>query len=149
MAGTSLRRSSRKAGAVTDMNLIPLCALALVSAGAPAPGPASPAISLSQSPLVMRLSKDEFRIAFGIKAERCARSGCHGLIHYRVNWKADDGTTRSEVKQVSYAVAPRSGRSLTVDRQYFDTSEGEHTTEVTAVSVERISCIEGAPEHGL
>jgi hypothetical protein len=130
------------------MNVIPLYAVILLSGAAEAAAASAPAISLSQSPLVMRMSKDEFRIAFGINGERCSQSGCHGLIHYRVNWKAEDGTIRSEVKQVSYAIAPHSGRSLAVDRQYFDTSEGEHTTEVVAVSVDRITCLQGVPEHG-
>ena len=101
-------------------------------------------ISLSQSPLVMRLSKDEFRIAFGINAQQCVATGCHGLIQYRVHWKTEQGLTRSELKQVSYTVPPRSGRSIAVDRQYFDTAEGQHTTEVVNVSVDAITCHEGA-----
>lgn len=101
--------------------------------------------SLAQSPLVMRLSKDEFRIAFGIDAAHCAsESGCNGVIRYRVDWKTEDGTTRSEMKHVNYVVAPHSGRGLTVDRQYFDTAEGAHTTEVVKVSVDRITCVDGA-----
>lgn len=91
----------------------------------------------------MRLSKDEFRIAFGINAEQCAATGCHGLIQYRVHWKTEQGLTRSEFKQVSYTVAPRSGRSIAVDRQYFDTAEGQHTTEILNVSVAAITCHEG------
>ena len=102
-------------------------------------------VSLSQEPVVMRLSKDEFRIAFGINAAPCAASehGCSGVIRYRVDWKADDGTTRSEIKSVNYAVVPRSDRGLTVDRQYFDTAEGAHTTEIVKVSVDMITCVDG------
>ena len=94
----------------------------------------------------MRLSKDEFRIAFGINAERCASSaqGCNGVIRYRVDWMTEDGTTRSETRRLSYTVAPQSRRSLAVDRQYFDTAEGAHTTHVVKVSVKLITCVDGA-----
>jgi len=105
--------------------------------------PQAQAISLSQSPLVMRLSKDEFRIAFGINAGKCVVTGCHGFIQYRVHWKTEQGLTRSELKQVSYTVPPRSGRSIAVDRQYFDTAEGQHTTEIVNVSVDAITCHSG------
>jgi hypothetical protein len=108
---------------------------------------ATPLISLSQSPLVMRLSKDEFRIAFGINGERCPPNGCHGLIRYRVDWRTEGGVTRSEVKQVYFAVSPHSARSITVDRQYFDTAEGAHTTEVVNVSVDNITCYAGTEAH--
>lgn len=99
-------------------------------------------VSLTQEPLVMRLSKDEFRIAFGLSAERAAAGGCSGVIRYHVDWKTEDGTTRSEFRRVNYSLAPRSSRSITVDRQYFDTAEGQHTTEVVRVSVDRISCLD-------
>jgi hypothetical protein len=108
---------------------------------------ATPLISLSQSPLVMRLSKDEFRIAFGINGEQCSPNGCHGLIRYRVDWRTEGGVTRSEVKQVEFAVSAQSGRSITVDRQYFDTAEGAHTTEIVNVSVDAITCFAGADAH--
>jgi hypothetical protein len=102
------------------------------------------AVSLTQDPLVMRLSKDEFRIAFGINADRGAPNGCNGVIRYRVDWKTEDGTTRSEVRLVNYTVSPHATRAMTVDRQYFDTAEGQHTTDVLKVSVDRITCLEGA-----
>jgi hypothetical protein len=116
-----------------------------VLSGAAAATPGRSA-SLTQNPVVMRLSKDEFRIAFGIDAAHCAanQTGCNGVIRYRVDWKTEDGTTRSEVKRVSYVVAPRSGRSLAVDRQYFDTAEGAHTTQVVKVSVDLITCVDGS-----
>jgi hypothetical protein len=119
-----------------------LAALPMVSsAGTPARS-----ASLTQTPVVMRLSKDEFRIAFGIDAAHCASSqaGCSGVIRYRVDWKTEDGTTRSELKRVNYVVAPRTGRSLVVDRQYFDTSEAAHTTDVVKVSVDLITCADGS-----
>jgi hypothetical protein len=101
-------------------------------------------VSLSQDPLVMRLHKDEFRIAFGINAERCVENGCNGVIRYRVDWKTEDGTTRSEIRRVSYTVPASVTRALTVDRQYFDTAEGAHTTEVVKVSVDMITCVDAA-----
>ena len=97
-------------------------------------------VSLTQDPLVMRLSKDEFRIAFGINAEQAAAIGCDGVIHYRVDWKAEDGTMRSENRLVTYSVPPQADRTITVDRQYFDTAEGRHTTDVVKVSVDSMSC---------
>jgi hypothetical protein len=121
-------------------------ALPALSSGATTPPASAKPVSLSQEPVVMRLSKDEFRIAFGINADRCGTraNGCNGVIRYRVDWKTEDGTMRSEIKRVSYAVVPRSSHSLTVDRQYFDTAEGAHTTEVVKVSVDMITCVDGA-----
>jgi len=98
------------------------------------------AVHISQQPLVMRLSKDEFRIAFGIEAPGCAARGCSGHIHYRVSWRAEDGTLVSESKRVSYSVPASYGRTMIVDRQYFDTAEGAHTTDVVRVTVSRITC---------
>jgi len=101
-------------------------------------------VVLTQDPLVMRLSKDEFRIAFGLNATQGAAGGCDGVIRYRVDWKTEDGTVRSESRQVSYRVSPEANRAITVDRQYFDTAEGQHTTEVVKVSVDRITCRDGS-----
>ncbi len=117
---------------------------ALPALGAGAPAALSQSIYLAQDPIIMRISKDEFRIAFGLNAEHCASNGCTGLIRYRVDWKTEDGMTRSEIKRVSYIASPSSGRTMTVDRQYFDTSEGAHTTEVLRVSVDMITCVDGA-----
>lgn len=117
---------------------------ALPTLAASSPTNAQRPVSLAQDPVVMRLSKDEFRIAFGLNAEHCATNGCSGIIRYRVDWRADDGTRRSEIKRVSYRAAPSAHRAMTVDRQYFDTSEGAHTTDVVRVSVEMISCVHGA-----
>jgi hypothetical protein len=125
--------------------LLSLLAMTALSAGA---APASKhLVSLSQDPLIMRLSKDEFRIAFGINGERCGANGCSGMIRYRVDWKTADGATRSEIKNVSYTVAPRTRRTIAVDRQYFDTAEGQHTTDVVKVSVDAITCRDGAGER--
>jgi len=100
--------------------------------------------TLTQDPLVIRLNKDEFRIAFGLNAVGCEASGCNGVIRYRVHWKTEDGAAISELKQVSYSVLPHSARTITVDRQYFDTAEGAHTTEVVKVAVERITCTDAS-----
>jgi hypothetical protein len=111
-----------------------------------ASGRAAPAlkrsVSLTQEPLVMRLDKDEFRIAFGLNAGRYFSNGCDGVISYRVDWKTEDGTTRREAKRVKYTVLPGASRTITVDRQYFDTAEGAHTTDVVKVSVDNISCLD-------
>jgi hypothetical protein len=102
-------------------------------------------VSLTQEPLVMRLNKDEFRIAFGLNAGRFASNGCDGVIRYRVDWKTEDGTTRREAKQVNYTVLPGASRTITVDHQYFDTAEAAHTTDVVGVSVDKITCLESRP----
>ena len=131
------------------MKTISLSLLALVTMGAAcasaaiAAPTASRSVSLTHEPVVMRLNKDEFRIAFGVNGERCAQTGCSGLIRYRVNWKTMDGVTRSELKHVKYTVLPGAGRTIAVDRQYFDTAEGQHTTDVVKVTVEAISRVDG------
>jgi hypothetical protein len=128
---------------------ISLSVLALLSTGALAASHAQRTVSLTQDPLVMRLDKDEFRIAFGINGESCGPDGCSGLIRYRVLWRTADGLERSEVKHVNYTVLPQSARTITVDRQYFDTAEGQHTTEVVRVTVDRITCIPGIGARAL
>ncbi len=106
--------------------------------------------SLTQIPLVIRLSKDEFRIAFGINAEPCKTLGCNGIISYRIDWKAEDGSSRSEHKRLDYTAVPGAGRTIAVDRQIFDTAEGKHTTQVVRVNVDDISRIDGpAPIRGV
>jgi hypothetical protein len=117
---------------------------ALRAGGAAAP---ERTVSLTQAPLIMRLDKDEFRIAFGINGERCGANGCSGMIRYRVEWRIAEGATRSETKQVSYSVSPRAGRTIAVDRQYFDTAEGQHTTHVVKVSIDKITCRDGAVDR--
>ncbi len=115
--------------------------LAWPALGSTADSPSGRSASLVQDPLVMRLSKDEFRIAFGINTQGCVSNGCRGVIHYRVKWKTEDGTVMSEFRRVRYNVVPHSSRTITVDRQYFDTAEGAHTTDVVKVTVDRITCL--------
>ena len=114
--------------------------------GSGARGSASPALkhsaSSSHDPLVMRLNKDEFRIAFGIDAGRAASNGCNGDVRYLVNWKTEDGTTRSEIKRVNYTLLPGVSRTIAVDQQYFDTAKGEQTTDVIKVKVDKITCLD-------
>jgi hypothetical protein len=38
-------------------------------------------------------------------------------------------------------VSPNASRTIAVDRQYFDTAEGQHTTDVLKVSVDAITCL--------
>jgi len=118
-----------------------LVALAAFSSAAGAAPPAQRSVSLSQEPLIMRLNKDEFRIAFAINGERGGASGCSGMIHYRVDWKTPDGTTRTERKHVNFTVSPLASRTIAVDRQYFDTAEGQHMTDVVKVRIDAISCV--------
>jgi hypothetical protein len=119
-----------------------LIAMAALSAGAGAAPHSDGYVSLTHDPLVMRVNKDEFRIAFGINGERCGVNGCTGMIRYRVDWKTPDGTTRTETKHVNYTVSPLANRTIAVDRQYFDTAEGQHTTDVVKVSIDSITCSE-------
>jgi hypothetical protein len=123
---------------------LPLLAMVTFTAAAGTTPHVQHAVSLTQDPLVMRLNKDEFRIAFGINGERCGDNGCSGMIRYRVDWRAADGTTRSELKHVNFTVLPRAPRTIAVDRQYFDTAEGQHTTEVVKVSIDGITCHQGS-----
>jgi hypothetical protein len=120
-----------------------LLLITIVAMNARAAAPAAHSVSLTQEPLVMRLNNDEFRIAFGINGEQCAPNGCNGSIRYRVEWKTTDGMTRSEIKQVNYTVSPDAGHTIAVDRQYFDTAEGEHTTDIIGVHVDMITCRHG------
>ncbi len=127
------------------MKTLPLCIFAVMALGpaAYAATASASAVVLTQDPLIMRLDKDEFRIAFGINGERCAPNGCTGLIRYRVRWQTTDGARHSEIKQVTYTVLPEADRTIAVDRQYFDTAEGAHTTEVLKVTVDAITCRDG------
>ncbi len=125
------------------MKTASLCLIALAAMSAGAASIARQPVSLTDDPVVMRLNKNEFRIAFGINGERCAQSGCSGLIRYRVDWRTEGGLARSEIKHVNYTVLPRTGRTIAVDRQYFDTAEGQHTTDIVKVSVDAITCVDG------
>ena len=49
-------------------------------------------------------------------ASRAAAWGCDGVIHYRVEGKAEDGITRPGDRLVTYSVPPQASRTITVDR---------------------------------
>ncbi|HYM27897.1 MAG TPA: hypothetical protein VET66_07090 [Steroidobacteraceae bacterium] len=121
-----------------------LAAALLFPALAAATDAAPHSARVTQQPLVMRLSKDEFRIAFGIDVPGCAAHGCSGQIRYRIAWRTEDGTLIAETKRVTYRVPANYGRTMIVDWQYLDTAEGAHTTEVVGVTVKRITCESGA-----
>jgi hypothetical protein len=118
------------------------------AAGATVASSAKRTVSLVGPPLVMRLNSDEFRIAFGLDGKQCMPAGCSGSILYRVYWKTADGTPGSDSRRVSYQISPHSGRTIAVDRQYLDTAEGAHTTQVVNVNVDRITCQESALTQG-
>jgi hypothetical protein len=126
---------------LTSTSLMMAVAVA-VAAGADRAALAAPpesAVLLTGDPVVMRLSKDEFRIVFGIEGRSCVSHGCSGSVRYRIAWKASDGTTRSEQKEVSYTLSPGAARTIAVDRQYLDTAEGAQTVDVVNVSVDTIT----------
>jgi len=120
--------------------LLALCVLPLGTAFA---APATCGVSLTQDPLVMRLGKDEFRIAFGLDAATCRDSGCSGSISYNATWQTDDGQQSTERKTVAFDIPAGAERSLSVDRHYFDTAEAQHTTQIVGVAVDQISCDSG------
>jgi hypothetical protein len=127
---------------VMQRNKLSTLALALVALpfGSAFAAPATCAVSLTQEPLVMRLGKDEFRIAFGLDAATCRESGCSGSIKYNATWQTDDGQQSTERKTVTFDIPAGAERSLSVDRHYFDTAEAQHTTKVVGVDVEQINC---------
>ncbi|HZX90226.1 MAG TPA: hypothetical protein VFE67_06260 [Rudaea sp.] len=102
--------------------------------------PATCGVALTQDPLVMRVGKDEFRIAFGLDAAACRESGCSGSIRYDATWQTDDGQQSTERKTVAFDIPAGAERSLSVDRHYFDTAEAQHMTQIVGVAVDRISC---------
>jgi len=105
-------------------------------------------VSLTQDPLVMRMGKDEFRIAFGLDAASCKETGCTGSIRYNTTWETEDGIRSTEQKTVTFNIPDGAERSLSVDRSYFDTAEAKHTTKVVGVDVSQISC-DGPPQTDL
>jgi hypothetical protein len=117
-----------------------LLALSVLPLGSAIAAPATCGVSLTQDPLVMRIGKDEFRIAFGLDAATCRDNGCSGSISYNATWQTDDGQQSTERKTVAFDIPAGAERSLSVDRHYFDTAEAQHTTQVVGVAVDQISC---------
>jgi hypothetical protein len=120
-----------------------LLALSVLPFGSVFATPATCSVSLTQDPLVMRVGKDEFRIAFGLDAAACRESGCSGSIRYDATWQTDDGQQSTERKTVAFDIPAGAERSLSVDRHYFDTAEAQHTTQIVGVAVDQISCDSG------
>jgi hypothetical protein len=96
--------------------------------------------AISDKPLVMRIGKDEFRIAFSVTGEGCAAKNCSGTIRYQAAWRTEEGVSSTENKLVSFNIPDGAKRSIAVDRHYFDTAEGKHTTDLVDVTVEKITC---------
>jgi len=115
-------------------------ALSVLPFGSAFAAPATCGVSLTQDPLVMRVGKDEFRIAFGLDAASCHEGGCSGSIRYDATWQTDDGRQSTERKTVAFDIPAGAERSLSVDRHYFDTAEAQHTTQIVGVAVDQISC---------
>jgi hypothetical protein len=105
-----------------------------------APAFAAEPVCKAEKPVVMRIGKDEFRIAFGITGDGCTDKPCNGTIRYHAAWRADDGVGNTENKLLSFNIPDGAKRSIAVDRHYFDTSEGKHTTDLVDVTVDKISC---------
>ncbi len=102
--------------------------------------PAVCSVSVDKDPVVMRMSKDEFRIVFGVASEQCHENGCSGVIKYDAAWRTEDGSENIDHKVLSYNIPSGTTQSIAVDRHYFDTGEGKHTTDLVRVSVSDISC---------
>jgi hypothetical protein len=98
------------------------------------------AVTVTQEPVIIRMDKDEFRIAFGVSGERCEESGCAGVIRYKAAWRTENGEQSVESKLLSYDIPNGASHSIAVDRHYFDTSEGKHTTDLVQVTVDDVSC---------
>ncbi len=98
------------------------------------------AVNVGAQPVVMRIGKDEFRIAFAVNSDACKANGCNGTIRYQASWKTEDGATSIDRKLLSYTIPDGATRSIAVDRHYFDTAEGKHTTDIVRVQIDAVSC---------
>ena len=111
-------------------------------------------VSLTRRLLVMRLHKDEFRIALDSTAVGCEASGLQrgdplpGALEDR-GWRGD---LRVQAGQLQRAVAQREDDHR--GPPVFDTAEGIQTIEVVKLAVEhitlyrRLCCNHAATEHG-
>jgi len=131
----------------TGFSMMALAAAVLPFASTFAVAQDTCSVSLTQDPLVMRVGKDEFRVAFGLDGGACkASGGCSGPIRYNATWQAEDGTRNTEQKTVAFEIPQGAERSLSVDRSYFDNGEAQHTTQLVDVGVDQIRC--DASAHG-
>jgi len=117
-----------------------LAILLALAAGNALAAPAACSVNINNDPLIMRMSKDEFRIAFGVSGDQCPDGGCAGAIAYEATWRTEDGAEAVDRKMLSYSIPSGAKHSIAVDRHYFDTGEGKHTTELVRVSVSDVSC---------
>lgn len=115
--------------------------LAMLPLGGALAAPAACSVAVDNDPVVIRMNKDEFRIAFGVTGEQCREAGCSGAIRYHAAWRTEDGAEATDSKLLRYEIPSGANRSIAVDRHYFDTSEGKHTTDVVDVRVEDVSCV--------
>jgi hypothetical protein len=120
--------------------LISLLLAVLPIASAVAATPAVCSVQIKEEPVVIRMDKDEFRIAFGVSGDACRDNGCSGVIRYKAAWRTDDGIGRIDDKVLNYEIPSGANQSIVVDRHYFDTSEGKHTTDLFHVTVDDVSC---------
>jgi hypothetical protein len=111
-----------------------------LAVGNAAAAEASCAVNVTDEPVVIRMDKDEFRIAFGVAGDACEKGGCAGVIRYHAAWRTEDGTESTDDKVLSYEIPSGAKRSIAVDRHYFDTSEGRHTTDLVGVKIDDVSC---------
>ena len=121
-------------------------ALALPFAEANAATPASQcAVSVTGDPVIIRMGKDEFRIAFGVTGDACEAGGCAGAIRYQAAWRADDGSDGVDRQELHYDIPRGAHRTVAVDRNYFDSREGGHTTDIVEVAIDDVSCALASP----
>ena len=98
------------------------------------------AVEVTKDAVIIRMDKDEFRIAFGVSGDRCEQSGCAGVIRYKAAWRTENGQEAVDTKLLSYDIPNGANHSIAVDRHYFDTSEGKHTTDLVEVTIDDVSC---------
>jgi hypothetical protein len=75
-----------------------------------------------------------------VNSDACKANGCNGTIRYQASWKTEDGATSIDRKLLSYSIPDGATRSIAVDRHYFDTAEGKHTTDIVRVQIDAVSC---------
>src|SRR3954469_3958964 len=98
------------------------------------------AVEVTKDPVVIRMDKDEFRIAFAVSGTQCEDGGCSGVIRYQAAWRTEEGAQATDAKTLSYDIPKGASQSIAVDRHYFDTSEGKHTTDLVQITIDDVSC---------
>ena len=98
------------------------------------------AVNVTNDPVVIRMDKDEFRIAFGVAGDACEKRAARASSATSAAWRTEDGAEATDNKVLSYDIPSGAKRSIAVDRHYFDTSEGRHTTDLVDVKIDDVSC---------